>query len=340
MDYKQIFQQIKTQPLARLYLLHGEEEYVRGKAMQQLAQRALGGGLPEMNHALFTGETALNVLDDAAQALPFMAEKRLLEVRDHPALTAGAEEKAEGAKKPKTDTKAFAAFFERIPDSTCVVFTVRGAVNARSALVKQFAAHGVVYEFTPLSETETIPYLLRFAREGECTISRETAAFLYRYCGQGLGALEQEMAKLCAAAHGEITEDMVRSMCVQSVEWKVFGLLDAIFAGRSDQAMAQLCAMLDEGESPSGILALMERQFRLMALAGQGRSAQVAAQLKVQPFIMEKAARQAAKFSHAGVLDFVEKCRTAGLLFKQGLSQERTSLEVLAMQCLEAARGK
>ncbi|MDD3243558.1 MAG: DNA polymerase III subunit delta [Eubacteriales bacterium] len=344
MNYKEIFQELKNKPLARLYLLHGEEDYVRGKALQEMKRRALEDGLPEMNHAIFTGDTPLATLDDAAQALPFLAPKRLVEVRDHPALAAagGEEEKGEGgAKKSRVDPKPFEAFFAHIPDTTCVVFTVRGTVNPRSALAKRFAEQGTVYEFAALSESETIPYIVRFAKEGGCTIARETASFLYRYCGQGLGALEQEMAKLCAAApQGEVTQDMIRLMCAQSVEWKVFGLLDAVFAGRADQAMAQLCGMLDDGESPSGILALMERQFRYMALACQGQSpAQLAAQMKVQPFIVEKAARQAQRFSPAGVLTFLQRCRDAGLLFKQGAAQERASLELLVMQCLEASRG-
>lgn len=339
MSYKDIFRQLKEEPLKPVYLLHGEEDYVREKAREEIMRRALGDALPELNHVIYSGDVSFQELEEATQALPFMAEKRLIEVRDHKAL-ARVETEGEAAAKGKADAKGYARLLESIPESTCLIFVVRGSVSARNALLKQIKEYGAVLSFDYLSQTEAAPYLMRFARQGQCAITRETAEFLYQYSGEGLEHLSHEMEKLCAGTQGEITRDMVRAMCTQSTQWKVFTLLDDIFAGKADAAMAQMCGMLDDGENPAGILSLMERQFRLMALATQGGSrAELAQELSVKPFVLEKAARQARRFSLQGVLGFLQRCARTDLFNKQGMAQERTALELLVMEIIETAKA-
>ena len=94
-------------------------------------------------------------------------------------------------------------------------------------------------EFARLEEKELIERLERRARELNCIISDEDAAYMIFLCGTSLTNLMGEIEK--AAAHcttGEIKRYNIDAVCSPVLDAVVFDLTDAIAAGRFEKAVA------------------------------------------------------------------------------------------------------
>lgn len=76
---------LKEQPLAPVYFLYGEEPYLSAHYAAHIAEKAVGKDeLAEFNLHKFDGQTCTaEELEDAAEALPLMADKSCVVVCDY-----------------------------------------------------------------------------------------------------------------------------------------------------------------------------------------------------------------------------------------------------------------
>ena len=83
--------QLKEGRLKRVYFLYGEETYLSGHYASQIAAKAVGkDDLAEFNLQKFDGrECTAEELEDAAEALPLMADAKCVVVRDYDAAAGG-----------------------------------------------------------------------------------------------------------------------------------------------------------------------------------------------------------------------------------------------------------
>jgi len=80
--------------------------------------------------------------------------------------------------------------------------------------------------------------------------------------------MANELEKLClyVGSRAEITEADVRAVCSATREAVIWELLDAVGGRKLPQALAALKNLLDNGESPIGILIMLVTQIRLILL--------------------------------------------------------------------------
>ena len=71
-------------------LFEGDEEHMKQAALDALCKKLLPEGLEDLNRAALENPET-NELIAAAETLPFMADRRLIIVRNHPALSGRAE---------------------------------------------------------------------------------------------------------------------------------------------------------------------------------------------------------------------------------------------------------
>jgi DNA polymerase III subunit delta len=336
MGYREIFARINSGTVGGILIFHGPEEYVKDRTLEALKAKLVPPGMEDLNYQYMEGERA-NAADirRAVETLPFMAEKRLVIVRDYPML-------ATSSRGSGLDTKQESAELElmtkRFPETTCLVFLQRAAVDTKKAAWKQLVSAADVVEFARLTEDELITQLGKMAKRADCTIKGEVARFLIQYCGTDLEMLSHEMEKACAhAGTGKaITRENIEAVCVQTQESKIFSVIDSLFAGQGRDAMQKLRTMTEDAESAGVVISLIERQARLMAAAkaaGKGADMKaLASMLGAPPFAVEAAARQASRWPGAELAQIISLCANADFGFKQGLLSEETAVEQLAMQ--------
>jgi DNA polymerase-3 subunit delta len=112
-----------------------------------------------------------------------------------------------------------------------------------------------------------------------------------------------EIAKLLAYVNWSrpVTVEDVEAVCIVTSQQSVFDFVDALANGNGKSAQHLLHRLL-ESEDEFSLWGMVVRQFRLLiqareVLDGNGNKDDVAKALGVHPFVAEKAAQQASRFS-------------------------------------------
>lgn len=327
MDRKEFMQAVKEGRLHGAYLFEGPEENIKASALAALRKKLLPEGLEELNENLMDNP-ATDALMAAAETLPFLADQRLVVVREHPALSGRAE-----ADEHLCD------YIKRVPDTCVMVFLCRGKADARKKLYKAIQKSGAVVAFNPLTDAELNGWIIRaFASMGK-GCSPQTASLLSFTVGNDTALLRTEMEKLAALAgeREEIREEDVRAVSTRSIECTVFEMVDAVVAGQEGRAFGLLRDMLTGGSDRIGILAMLLRQYRLMQHVKimqyeKKTPQQIKQNLGIAPFAAERCIRQAAAYTGGEVKQAVELCLDTEYRIKSGQLNQEGALEAAMLE--------
>ena len=152
--------------LRRIYVLTGTEDYLRRVYLSRLS-RAL---LPEddtMNRTVFEGNKAdpMEVLE-AAVTLPFLAERRLIIIRDSGWLKSSC---------------ALADHLDEIPETTYFLFSEKEC-DKRNRLYKYAEENGHIATFEPLQEKDAAAFAANMLKRLGFAISDADAKLLADMC--------------------------------------------------------------------------------------------------------------------------------------------------------------
>ena len=333
MDRKEFSQLLKAGKVQGAYLFEGVEENIKAATLQALRKAILPEGLEELNESLMDAP-ATDAVIATCETLPFMADKRLVIVREHPALTG----------RSDADEK-LVAYIPNVPESAVLVFLARGKADARKKLYTAIKKAGGVVSFAPLTDAELNSWIVKtFAGLGKA-VTQQTASLLAFTVGTDTALLRTEIEKLAALSgdRGEVDENDVRAVATRSVECTVFEMVDAVVAGEEGKAFGLLRDMLTTGSDRLGILAMLLRQFRLMQHIKimqfeKVPPAEIKQKLGIAPFVAERCMRQAAGYSGGAVRQAVDICLQTEYKVKSGQMNQEGSLESAMLQLFALKR--
>jgi len=341
MKHSEFFAALKKGETAPCYLFEGEEEFTKKSALRALRQKIAGGEFAAMNDTrLF--DPPPDALIAAAETLPFMSDRRFLEVRDCAMLSAGK------AKEYDEDqaVKQLDAYLDHLPDTLCIVFYVRGKADGRKKLYQILRKKAVLVSFDPLEDRELAQWIAATLKKEGKKISMAACQRLWFSAGRDLTLLYQEIGKLAAYTEDRdaVTEEDVAAVCVKSTEYRVYDMADALFSGQGRRAMEMLDALLRDGEERLMLLSLLGRQCRQMravrALAEGGmQPAQIAAQMGMPPFAARRCLDTAKGYTLAQLGDMARLCLDTEYKVKSGQMMEQGALEKVMLEILSARRG-
>ncbi len=322
MDRKEFTQLLREGKLQGAYLFEGPEENIKAAALENLRKALLPEGLEELNETLMDSP-ATDALIAACETFPFMADKRLVIVREHPALMGRAD----------ADDR-LVGYIPQVPASCVLVFLCRGKADARKKLYTAIRKAGGVVTFSPLTDGEINAWIQRaFTGLGK-SVTPQTASLLAFTVGSDTALLRREIDKLAALAgdRDTVTEADVQSIATRSVECTVFEMVDAVVAREQGKAFALLRDMLVTGSDRLGILAMLLRQFRLMQHIKIMQYYKVPApeikkRLGIAPFAADRCMRQASGYTGGQVKRAVKICLDAEYMVKSGQHNQEGALE-------------
>ena len=307
------------------YLLHGAEEFGRNRAFRWLCERLAPNAVPEFNLETFHADgLEIERLLDAYRAYPVMADRRLLTLK--------------GCHKLSADQcRALEPIISDPVDSTIIIVTGE-KVDARRRLFKQMVASGRGVEFPALYDNEVPAWIARHCREEGLVIEPEGADVLRLYVGAHPRELASEIEKLALyVGDGRpITRDSVLALASSSGESSIFGLTDAIAVGDRKSAAAILQALLNQGEEPIRIVAMINRHINLLlktkALEAEGLAAtELSRRLGVSPYFLRSYRSQACKANSMALWRGLEALSEADLMLK---SRNRRQSGLIMDLCL------
>ncbi len=256
MDYGAEVKKLRRDGPDRVYILRGEEDYLRDSYLQELKNLCLAEGTEAFNYHRFQGP-GLDVgrLRESAEAMPFMGERTLMEVRDfEPSRTSG------------YDPEALKAFLEDVPEWATAVFVFSPGrdPDGKYGAVKTMRKVGTDLEFTSPGAGELVRWIARRAESMDKTIDPSTAQYLMEVCGRRMNTLIPELTKVAGYAKGKaITRADIDAVAKKAPEATIRQMLLALGSGRYDDAAGLLAELLaDKDEPPQKQIAAVSNQFR------------------------------------------------------------------------------
>lgn len=339
MNHNAFFDLIKAGQVGECYLFEGAEEYIKQQALKQLCSKLLPAGLEEMNLTDLTDPDP-DTLISAAETLPFMADKRVVVVRECSLITSG--RKAEDEKKAEVITE----YIGRVPPSTCLVFYVKGKADGRKKLYTLLKKKNAIVDFSPMNDIECADWARRAMRRMGKNLSSEAAGQLVFTVGRDAALLRQEMEKLASYLdeRTDVTGADIDAVCTRSTECTVFQMVDAQVAGNNDAAFALLRDMVRMGESRIGILAMLLRQYRIlyhMRCLLEERTPQnaQASLLGIPPFSVARTQQQARRFDKERLRAAYDYLMNVEFLLKQGRLPQDNCAENAMLHLESILRG-
>lgn len=314
MDLKTAVKQIRAGEVSPLYLCYGTEKYRMKEFVAMLESELIEEDQRAFAVAHYDlAETPVELVVEEAETAPFLAERKLIVVRDSTIFIAG----KESAKIEHRVEKLLEYLGNPADYSVLVFLAYADKLDERKKVVKSFKAAAPVISFAPMSENELSGWVTKQFGKSSVSIGSETVDVLLKRAGTSLGALSAEIEKLSlfAGAGGSVGSADVEKLVAIGTEQSVFVLIEHIANLKLQQAMAIFYDLLKQREEPIKIVSLIARQFRIMLqvkeMSGQNYSQQqMAGQLGLHPYAVKIAAEQAKRFEPSrlrGILASIAK---------------------------------
>ena len=248
---KTIDEDIKSGQFKRVYLLFGEEAYLKHQYKRRLKQ-ALVASDDTMNFSSFEGkDTNPKAIIDLAETLPFFADRRLILI--------------ENSGFFKNSCEELAAYLPELPESTCLVF-VEEEIDKRSKMYKAAQKTGSVVEFKKQTDEILIRWILGRLKKEKRNITTPVMQLFLSRTGTDMENIDRELEKLICYTMGKdvIEAADVEAVCVGQTTSKIFEMVNAIAEKNQKKALSLYYDLLALKEPPMRILFLITRQFHIL----------------------------------------------------------------------------
>lgn len=321
---KKLAEEIKSGQLKQVYILYGEEAYLRNQYKEKLKTALLDGG-DAMNLHCFEGkDVKTGDVIDLAETMPFLAKRRVIVLENSGLFAHGGEELAQYLESPS--------------ETTYFVFA-EASVDKRSKLYKAATAKGRAIEFKVQDETTLKRWIMGFLkRENKNITERDLNLFLDK-TGSDMENIRGELEKLlCYCLERDVvTAQDIEAVCTKQVTSQIFDMINAVAERRQKAAMELYYDLLTLKEPPMRILFLITRQFNLLLqvkeLKNKGLDANaIGEKVGLAGFIARKYVAQAAKFKEADLRRALADCVEAEQAVKTGRMNDIMSVELLIVK--------
>jgi len=326
-----------------LYILYGQDDFSLYQALEEIKAELGNREMLAVSTTKLDGERlSLNELRDNCNIAPFLSPRRLVIVNH---LLSRFEPRQSKSRPGKGMTKfetelgeweGLPFYIKQMPE-TAVLVLIEGKISGNNPLLKKLS---------PLAEVRTFPLLrgrsLKIWIQQRVTnesgsITPQAVDLLAELIGGNLWAMSNETEKLLLYAPGRpISEDDVRQLASYVQEASIFLLVDAILEGQIKTAQRLLHQLYQEGASPTYILAMITRQFRLIALSKElsGLSRQELHDKLglASSYSLDKTLNQAKLYDLEQVREAYGKLLEADLGIKTGKYNDQLAVELLVTE--------
>lgn len=319
---KRIAQDIRNGQLGNLYLLYGEEVYLRRQYRDKL-KAALVLQEDAMNCSVYSGKDInANEVVDLAGTMPFFAERRVVIV--------------ENSGWFKSGNDQIAALVKSLPDTTCMIF-VEAEVDKRGKLFKAVTANGCAALCEMQDEATLRKWVMGLLKKENKTITPDALNLLLDKTGTNMENIRREVEKLVCYRYYEdgITAADVEELCIVQIQNQIFDMVEAVAQKKQKQALGLYYNLLALKEAPMKILALTARQFHMLLQVKEMKSkgyqeSDIARQTGLNPyFLKKKYIPQAAQFKLPQLEAALRTCVEAEENIKTGRMSDMLSVELI-----------
>ena len=335
--YEKLKKDLSAGTLGRLYVLHGEETYLRDHYLGRMRELLVGEGMAEFNlHAIAGKDFTPELLEQTVDCFPMMSERTMILITDY-----------DLGKTGEADREKLVNILSQLPDYCCVIFlhdVVPYKLDARTKLALVIREHGSVVEFARQEQGDLVAWVQRRFKALGREIGSEQARYLMFLCGDLMNGLIGEIEKIGAYARdSRVTREDIDAVATPQLDAVVFQMTDAIGTRDFDRAARVLGELFQMQEPAMRILYMLSRQMRQLYAARllmerRGTAGDLARQWGIKPYPAQKLMDSARRFSLAWCRKAVAACAQTDLDMRSPGADEKALLTNLLLTLAEPAK--
>ena len=325
-------------------LLFGDDSFSVREALAEMKAHVGTPDLRDVNtNTLDSADVSFAELEATCNTVPFLSESRMV-------IVLGLVSKFEQSRSPRRrsgrregrlalgEWDKLADYLPTVPETTDLVF-VDGRLNRNNPLKTRIRSHLTEREFPMPQGTALRNWIKTRAEAKGADVAPAAVNLLAETIGGDLDSLDSELGKLASyRVDGRVEEQDVRELVTYAREANVFAAVDAIIEGRAGVAIRLARQLLESGQPPSYLLAMIARQVRLVLLVKDLRQDRVAPnemgrRLRLSDYPLKKTLAQEGRFSHERLVEIHGKLLETDLAIKTGAMDEDVAVEVLIAEC-------
>jgi DNA polymerase III subunit delta len=253
-------------------------------------------------------EAEFEKIREALTSLPFLADKKLVILREGGANKKFAEEVEQ--------------IIGEVPETTDVIL-VEPKLDKRLAYYKYLKKSTDFQEFNELDQNDLARWLADAAQAKGGSLNSNDARYLIERVGQNQQLLSNELEKLLLYDL-KVTRQTIDLLTEPTPQSTIFQLLEAAFAGNQKRVLNLYAEQRAQKVEPQQIIAMLAWQLHVLALiktAGGRNADQIAQEAKLNPFVVRKSQGIARDLSSGEVRKMVAD------LLKIDRASKRTSID-------------
>jgi DNA polymerase III subunit delta len=311
--------------LTSLILYYGEEDYLIREALDELVEKSLEGAIRDFNYDVFYSQVDDTMrVRDAVETLPMMAQRRVVVLKECQHLRA-------------KDYEVLMPVIETPVESTVFVL-VATHIDQRLKFFKKFNENGKLIKMTRPYENQIPVWVDKIATKNKLKLTPEANELVQRMVGTNLVDIDNELKKLGQFLGSKTVADVEDVKAVVSTlrTDTVFQLANAIGANDRSMALTCLANLLEHGESPLGILALVNRHIRILTHVRDGLNegmsyGQLSSKVGVPSFFMKQYVEQGQKWTESKIRQTYQALTTTDRALKSSPLTPHIWLENLVL---------
>ena len=321
---RRIDEDIANGQFKNLYLIYGEEDYLKLQYKNKLIAALVNDG-DNMNFSKYedNGINTAQIIDQA-ETMPFFAEHRVILI----------ENSGFGKKMPED----LGNYLSTIPEFTVFIF-VEPTADKRGKLYKAAKVAGRDIEINMPNEAVLAKWVGAQLNAAGKQMKKDAWSQFLNMTHESMDNMSRELEKLITYVgdRNQITIDDVNAICIAKVETKIFDMLNAISAKDMVKTMDLYQDMLSAKEPPMRILTMIVRQFRQMKvvkeLSGFGNNAStIAGKVGMPDFAVRRTMQLAGNFSDKEITNLLNDAADFEEKFKTGRLDEKLAVELIIMK--------
>ncbi len=293
-----------------IYVLHSEHPILIERAIAAIRDAAVPPETRGFNYDVVEGKPSGQRIVALAQTLPMMAQRRMVFVRDLGLL-------------PADDAEPLVAYLAK-PNPSTVIVAVTTKLDKRLKLFAQLSKKGWLHVLE--APRQAGPWVRAEAQERGVKLDAAAVNRLIDTCGNDLSRLAMAIEQLGLYKAGKpVTSDDVDDLIADTRERSVFELTDAIGAADRVRALAAVASLCDQRESAVGVVVMLARHVRQLAMLHAMRSGNVprgewGSKIGVPPFVVDKLIAQARHYTPGALATATRRLAAADRALKGDLT--------------------
>lgn len=324
---KELIEQIKSRSFNKIYLLYGEEDYLKNYYSNQITKAALPDDSAGFNFLKKVSDIDFSEIDNFVFSPPVFCENKVLFVKNSSIFKNCKE----------FEKEKWLDYFENASKGVIFVFN-ENEVDKRGTLFKYVSKNGKTVVFDYRKQADLKSWCERVLKSYNMKMSESDLLYFLSVCPSGMNEILNEIIKLVYYKKESgviLKKDIDISVC-KTPENKVFEMIDNAVCGKAEKAFEMLSDLKILDEPPERILANIASEYmkirKTKLLSSKYTRGEIASMTKIPPYYVSGYIEKSKKLSEKQINKMIELCQQTDYYIKNGIMDKYLAIENLIIQ--------